>query len=61
MFKFCFHKWGNWSQPYNTEATRSRGNFGGTSKDEIVMQERKCSKCNKVTTRYLRDGKLESP
>lgn len=56
--KFCFHKWSNWSAPFNSTITRSRGSFGGTSVDDVVVQERTCNKCGKIQAVVLRDGKI---
>lgn len=54
-----FHRYGKWSRPFNSKKVRSRGEFGNTSQDDVVVQERKCSSCNYVQVRIVRDGRIE--
>jgi len=54
-----WHKFSKWSEPYNATHNRKYGDFGVYHKVDIVMQERKCSKCGLVITRRIRDGKIE--
>lgn len=54
-----FHRYGKWSRPFNSKKVRSRGEFGSISQDDVVVQERKCAKCNHVKVRIVRDGRTE--
>ena len=57
--KMCWHKYGKWSKPFDSETTRPTGNFGDWRNVAIVQQSRTCQKCNRIDTRYIRDGYTE--
>ena len=59
--KMCrfVHDFGKWSDAYNGECVRSRGHFGDSSVDNVIMQERICKLCNYIEARVIRDGKKE--
>ena len=54
-----FHRYGKWSEAFNSTAVRSRGSFGDTSTDDVVIQQRTCVRCGFVKVRVVRDGKTE--
>ena len=54
--KCFFHNWSKWGLLYDSEITKSRGNFGSVSRDPVVVQDRRCFKCNSVQTRIVREG-----
>jgi hypothetical protein len=53
-----FHKWTNWSEPYETTERRSFGNFGEHRDVKVVVQDKTCIKCRKTEVRKIREGGL---
>lgn len=55
----CFwHKWTGWGKPFNSEEVRTRGSFGKTSTDDVVVQEKYCVKCGLVKSQVVREGRV---
>jgi hypothetical protein len=55
----CFHRFENWSSPFNSKVKREFGRFGETREVEVVQQCRKCNKCGLIESREIRDGLVQ--
>lgn len=58
--KECLHTWIKWGDPFETVVTRPVGSFGDTRQFYVVMQEKICPTCNRIESRTIRDGRLNS-
>ncbi len=55
----CFlrlHKWSKWSSPYTTLVRRPSGSFGDSYAKEIVIQDRICTRCDRIQDRVVSEG-----
>lgn len=56
----CWHKFGKWSKPFDSEMEKGFGHFGETTTIKVVLQQCTCTKCNLVKTRVIREGQLKN-
>ena len=54
-----FHKFTNWTQPFNSRQKRDNGSFGNFTMIPVTVQERTCPACGLVQARMIREGSVE--
>jgi hypothetical protein len=53
-----YHKYGDWSKPFQSEQQRETGSFGSIRTYPVVVQQRICNMCGHVDARIVYDGTL---
>lgn len=56
-----FHQRGKWGTVVETEHRVASGHFGALASVAVLVQARRCLRCNKVWTRVVGYGKLPQP
>lgn len=53
MKSWCWHKWSKWID-VKSGYVRNNPAYGGEISWQLIVQERRCEKCNKVKLRIAR-------
>jgi hypothetical protein len=53
-----YHKYGDWSKPFQSEQQRATGSFGQIRTYPVAIQQRVCSACGHVDARIVYEGTL---